>query len=233
MRKLKVVAVVNTKGGVGKTMLTRSLALAATRPDNKQGNKRKSPLVAMIDLDPQKGLEGWWDLRGGGTSELGKNEVSVRNPDLMRGGSLEAAIEHLERRHYDWLFVDTPPAFIPEVEEVAARADFIVIPTRPDIENVKASRDAIVIARRAIKDRYLVVINSAPVRGSQESATRAALMSAQLPVAEQTLWQHASHSRAADQGKTAAEIDAEAAREIDTLWNEIRRRVTATRPVRG
>ena len=49
MRGLKIVAVVNTKGGVGKTVLTRSLAVAATRPI-----KRVVPLVAVMDLDPQK-----------------------------------------------------------------------------------------------------------------------------------------------------------------------------------
>lgn len=228
MRRLRIVAVLNTKGGVGKTMLTRSLAVAASKPV-----KRVAPLVAMIDLDPQKTLEGWFELRGNKTDSVMVNGVSTRNPDLVRDERLEQAIETLEKKGYDWLFVDSPPAFISELEEAAKLANYIVIPTRPDIENMKASRDAIVIARQATKDRYVVVINSAPPRSSQETATRATLGAAGLAVAKQTIWQRVSHSKAADQGKTGAEIDDEAAHDIEKLWDEVRRLVLLAKPNGG
>ena len=145
----------------------------------------------------------------------------VRNPDLVRGGELEDAIESLESRGYNFLFVDTPPAFLPELEVACSLADFVVIPTRPDIENIKASRQAIQIARRAIKNQFLVVINAAPTRGTQEQAIRVVLADYGIPVAKQTLWQRVSHSKAADKGMTAAEVDDEAAGDIEALWEEI------------
>ena len=40
-----VIAVVNTKGGVGKTTLASALAVRAAKD---------SPRVAMVDLDPQR-----------------------------------------------------------------------------------------------------------------------------------------------------------------------------------
>lgn len=219
MRGLKVVAVLNTKGGVGKTVLARSLAVQAAK-----ASKRFTPLVAVIDLDPQKTLEGWWDLRSNVKSSptVLVDGHAVRNPDLMRDDNLEDAIEKLERRGYNYLIVDTPPAFLQELEVAAGCADFVVIPTRPDIENMKASRDAIVITRRAIDNRFMVVINAAPPRSPQEHATRNTLAEAGLPVAKQTIWQRVSHSRAADQGKTAGEIDDEAAAEIESLWAEVK-----------
>ena len=50
-----VIAVVNSKGGTGKTTLASALSVRAAK-DSKR--------VAMVDLDPQKSLIAWWQRRG-------------------------------------------------------------------------------------------------------------------------------------------------------------------------
>ena len=67
---------------------------------------------------------------------------------------------------------------------------------------------------------YAVMQNIEHVGGMQSPR-------AGLPVAKQTIWQRVSHSKAADQGKTAGEIDEDAAEDIEKLWDEIRRLVLA------
>ena len=53
---MNVLAVVSTKGGVGKTTLASALAVRAAK---------ESKRVAMVDLDPQGSLAAWWKRRGG------------------------------------------------------------------------------------------------------------------------------------------------------------------------
>ena len=55
------IAVVNTKGGVGKTTLTTALAVRAAQ---------ESERVAVVDFDPQGSLANWWDRRGRNTIRI-------------------------------------------------------------------------------------------------------------------------------------------------------------------
>ena len=52
------IAVVNSKGGTGKTTLAAALAVRAA----KEGKR-----VAMVDLDPQHSLAEWFNMRAGAT----------------------------------------------------------------------------------------------------------------------------------------------------------------------
>ncbi len=71
-----IIAVVNTKGGVGKTTIASALAVRAAKD---------SPRVAMVDLDPQRSLVEWWDRRG-----------AVDNPTVFEGAASPAdAVEAL------------------------------------------------------------------------------------------------------------------------------------------
>lgn len=71
-----IIAVVNTKGGVGKTTLASALAVRAAKD---------SPRVAMVDLDPQRSLVEWWQRRG-----------ATDNPTVFEGATIPAdAVEAL------------------------------------------------------------------------------------------------------------------------------------------
>ena len=52
---MRVVVLAAVKGGVGKTTLASCLAVRAAE---------ESKRVALVDLDPQESLVGWWERRG-------------------------------------------------------------------------------------------------------------------------------------------------------------------------
>ena len=204
------VAVVNSKGGVGKTTLSAALAVQATRES--QGKAR----VAMVDLDPQRSLVEWWKRRG----------KKADSPTIFEGvDSAIDAIERAERDGWDWLFLDGPPAFLVVMEEMVSAADFTLIPVRPSVVDLLSSEDAVVLAREA-DAAFLVVLNDV---GAQEREkvvrlTREALFSSGVPIAETEIIHRVAHMTGMNTGKSASEIKgaSAAAAEIERLWAEVK-----------
>lgn len=205
-----VIAVANSKGGVGKTTLASALAARAA-----QDSKR----VAMVDLDPQKSLVEWWKRRG-------KSE----NPTIFEGAdSAEDAIEALELDGWDWIFIDGPPSFLPTIADMIETADFVLIPTKPSTLDLLATQDAVVIAREA-GTPFLVVINDANPREKVVESARDFLLNQGVPFADTQVNHRVSHITGMTVGKTAAEVnggrDRSAAAEIDALWAEVKKAAT-------
>ena len=111
------------KGGVGKTTLTRNLAVAAAL---------KGARVMIADLDKQRSLSQWWSRRPDQLAPL-----DCLTADLADAADVMAAADG-----HDVLIIDTPTA----VEEHPASvkilllaADFVLVPTgvgRDDTESV-------------------------------------------------------------------------------------------------
>lgn len=88
-----VIAVLNSKGGVGKTTLTACLAVRAA----------KDGAVCVVDLDSQSSYSDWYSRRG-----------SPDNPALLTGEDRASdAVESLAlTAPYEWIFLDGPPGSI-------------------------------------------------------------------------------------------------------------------------
>jgi len=210
------IAVVNTKGGVGKTTLACALAVRAA------GDAKR---VAMVDLDPQRSMIEWWKRRGVGD-----------NPEAFDGVDTPAdAVERLEQLSApDIVFLDGPPAFLSLVKEMVEVADFAVIPIRPSTLDLLSTQDAVVLAQQA-GTPFLCVINDVGQHdGRVVDAAREALAKMGIPLAETELAHRVSHIQAMTVGKSAAEVnkgkDKLAAEEIDRLWQEVK--VAATKAAR-
>ncbi|MDZ7960646.1 MAG: ParA family protein [Aulosira sp. DedQUE10] len=107
----KIIAILNGKGGVGKT--TTAVNLAA--------NFAQKQKVILIDADIQ-GSASWWFGRN--QNGMGFDLSQETNPQLL--GDLR------KLTGYDLVIVDTPPALHSEaLATVVAIADYLVLPTPP------------------------------------------------------------------------------------------------------
>src|SRR6476469_603672 len=190
------IAVVNSKGGTGKTTLAAALAVRAA----KEGKR-----VAMVDLDPQHSLAEWFNMRAGAT----ENPCIFADVDLA-----EDARERAEFDGWDWCFMDGPPGALNKLKEMVAAADFAMIPVRASGIDLLATVEAVAIARKA-GTGHLVVLNDCG-RNRLPKEVRGQLEAAGVPVAAREIAHRISHITAMSSGKTAAESrDAAAAEEID------------------
>jgi chromosome partitioning protein len=199
------IAIVNSKGGVGKTTLTAALAVRAAQDSDR---------VALVDLDPQGSLAEWWSRRG-----------KSKNPEIFTGAdNATDAAERLALAGWDWVFLDGPPAWVNVIKEMVETADFVLIPTKASVTDLFASEDAIALAREA-GTRFLIAFNDV---GSREQAlvdkARSALAKSKLPMAETAISHRMAHITAMNAGKSASEVNGarDAAAEIDALWAEIK-----------
>jgi chromosome partitioning protein len=202
------VAIVNSKGGVGKTTLTATLGVRAAKD---------SPRVALVDLDPQRSLAAWCHDRG-----------AHGNPQLFTGADYATeAVDALRLDGWDWVFLDGPPSGITTIEEMIAAADLVIIPIKPGVFDFRASQEVVAITMDA-KVPFIVVFNDIVSSDHKRVAeARKFLENEGLPVAKQQITHRSSHISAMNVGKTAAEVnsgrDKDAAEEIDALWAEVKK----------
>lgn len=217
------IALVNSKGGVGKTTLTASLAVEAAK--EQVGKPPRNARVALVDLDPQKSLIRWYNGRGGD------------NPILLEGCDDACdAIDRLEYLGVEYAILDSPPAFLNVIESCITCADLIVLPLRASMLDIAATEDAYVMAREA-GTRTLMVLNDVHPNEGVVTAAKDWLRDNKIDLADTMIHHRVSHTYAMMAGATAAEkvngkIDKAAQAELAALWAEVRdaaRRANADR----
>jgi len=212
---MHVISVVSSKGGVGKTTLTSALAVRACR-DSKR--------VAMVDLDPQASLAAWWARRG-----------KTENPSIFtQADTAGEAVDKLSRHGWDWVFIDTPPAFVNLIQDVVLHSTLAIIPLRASALDLIASEDAVLMAREG-NIPHLCVINDAEPRWKSTEQARLYLERGKVPVAKTIITHRAAYLTAMASGKTGFEVDRtdNTKTEIDGLWAEIENLLaTIKEPVR-
>ena len=202
---MKTIVLASQKGGAGKTTLTAHLAVQAAR-----GGLR----VVLADLDPQKGLMGWWQARAAETP------LAIE----IVASELGAAIKRLGRR-CDLLFIDTPPALGDDIRLALAHAHLVVIPVQPSPNDLRAVGATIRMAQDAGK-RTLFVRNRSNPRFNIARET-ARVLAEYGPAAEVDIGDRTDFKSAMTDGRTAGELDpaSRSAVEITQLWAEINQRI--------
>jgi len=197
---MKTIAVLSQKGGAGKTTLSVHLAVAA---------ERQGVQVAIIDLDPQTSAAGWGDSRAAETPVV----VSAQAARLTQ--VLDAARE----AGVGLAILDTAPHSESTALAAARAADFILIPCRPAILDLRAIGSTIDLAKLANKP-CAVVLNAVPPRGALAKDAEDAIAGYGVPVAPVHLAQRAAFTHALTAGQTAQEYepDGKAADEVLQLY---------------
>src|SRR5689334_18614553 len=135
---MKVIAIISQKGGAGKTTLALHLGVAAEH-DGKS--------AAIIDLDPQASATGWGDSREAETPAVVSAQASRLQKVLDAARTSGAA----------FVIIDTAPHSESAALAAARAADFILIPCRPAILDLRAISDSIDLAKIAEKPSAVVL----------------------------------------------------------------------------
>lgn len=131
-----VITVAQQKGGAGKTTLAANLAAAMPAEAR----------AALLDIDPQRTLTRWRDLRGGrrGLRPIGFSDVS--------GWRLPAELERLSRDH-DVVLVDSPPQIDTDARIAVRAASLVLVPVQPSPPDLWAAEGTLKLAGRSAARR--------------------------------------------------------------------------------
>lgn len=201
----KVIAVVQQKGGSGKTTIAVNLAVTFAG---------RGLSVALLDTDPQGSLGRWFMAR---RERLGAAGVEFSTSSAW-GVSYEC--EKL-RKTADIILIDTPPKVDADLRPALREADLVLVPVASSHVDLWATEGVLDLARRERK-RVTVVLNRARAGTRLGEEVAAAALAMEAGLAEAQLSNRVAFAETLGQGLGVDETGKSAARaEIRALADEV------------
>lgn len=205
---MKVIAVLNQKGGAGKTTIATHLARALQLAGSD---------VLLVDSDPQGSARDWAAVR----EDQPVPVVGIDRPTIERD------LKSIAKK--DFVVIDGAPQAADLAVSAIKAANFILIPVQPSPYDIWATADLVDLVKQRIevtdgKLKAAFVVSRA-IKGTKIGAeVTEALSGYGLPVLESRITQRVSYPSTAAGGTTVidAEPESEASREVQALANKIK-----------
>ena len=184
---MKIIAIAMQKGGVGKSTLTRSLAVAASKVGYN---------VLVLDMDAQQSMSQWAERRA---EQLPVVEFSSEI-------ELPKMLERAEGAGCDLVIIDTPPARSTEAPTAIEKANLVIVPCTPDIEAYEQLPRTARVAHATGTPATAVLTMVHPNSQTEEKIAREVFKTIGIPMVEAVLHRFKVHREASREGVTAQEI---------------------------
>lgn len=205
---MHVIAVLNQKGGAGKTTIATHLARAL---------QLGGADVLLIDSDPQGSARDWAAVRE-------DQPVSVVGLDRP---TIERDLKNVARK--DFVVIDGAPQAADLAVSAIKAANFILIPVQPSPYDIWATAELVDLVKQRMeitdgKLRAAFVVSRA-IKGTRiGNEITKALNGYDLPILATRITQRVSYPGSAAAGSTVLDLepDSEASREMTALADEIK-----------
>lgn len=207
---MPIIALLNQKGGVGKTTL--SVHLATTLANG--------PKVLLVDADPQGSALDWSAQRENEGAPARFPVIGLPKETLHR----ELAPISLD---YEWVVIDGPPRINKIARSAIVASDFVIIPVQPSPFDIWAAEDVeeIIDECAAIKPNLLTrfLINRLILNTTLGNEVQQELAKRPFPTFQTAIRNRQEYAKAARKGLTALETEPHgpAAEEIRAWMAEI------------
>lgn len=209
---MKVIAVLNQKGGSGKTTIATHLARALQLDGSD---------VLLVDSDPQGSARDWAAVREDNPLTV----VGLDRPTIDRDVKKIAS-------KVDFVVIDGAPQAADLAISAIKAADFVLIPVQPSPYDIWATSDLVDLVKQRIEitDGYLqaAFIVSRAIKGTRIGAeVNEALEGYELPILNARVTQRVLYPSTAAVGSTVLDHEptGEAAKEIQALLIEIKEKL--------
>ena len=208
---MHVIAVLNQKGGSGKTTIATHLARAL---------QLDGADVLLVDSDPQGSARDWAAVR----EDQPVTVVGIDRP------TIELDIKHVARK--DFVVIDGAPQAADLAVSAIKAASFVLIPVQPSPYDIWATADLVELVKQRIevtdgKLRAAFVVSRA-IKGTRIGAEVAdALAGYGLPILESRITQRVSYPGTAAAGTTVLDTEptGDAAAEVRALVAELKQKL--------
>lgn len=200
-RGIRVIAVINRKGGCGKSTLVRGLASAAVE---------RGERVTVFDTDSSKGIYGWMTV----AKLLGNWNDRADVIHTFDPAEITARIEAInaEPPHDHLILIDTFGGASEALDDVVLQSDLIVAPVRPGRNDFTETMETLIWHER-LKGRvknpegvpeYRVVINAVSAEPSATERQVIQEIFASMPVIEEPIMERKAYKQLDGEGLLGA-----------------------------